>query len=235
MVQSSSGSRLLQTSFVDGPVPASGGRRRLARWRQVGSSAVRSDEELTGLLRHGDEDAFTELVDRYHLRIVGLAQSVVGSRETAEDVAQDTWVAVLRGVNEFEGRSALRTWLFRVCINRARSAAGREHRYVAGDTAERAVDPRRFDASGQWASPLDDWTEAIDSRMVAATLAVHVREAIEDLPDVQRQVVTLRDVEGLSSDEVCEVLSISAGNERVLLHRGRSRLRALFEIQLRGG
>jgi RNA polymerase sigma-70 factor (ECF subfamily) len=196
---------------------------------------VASDEDLIERLQAGDEAAFGELVDRYHVRLVRLAQSVVGSRETAEDVAQETWVAVLRGVDRFEGRSMLRTWLFRVCVNRARSTGTRERRSTPIDTGEPAVDPRRFSSTGHWSTPPEDWSGAVDDRLVASGLASHVKGAIDGLPDIQRQVVTLRDVEGLSSKEVCEVLSISAVNERVLLHRGRSRVRSLFEQQLRGG
>jgi RNA polymerase sigma-70 factor (ECF subfamily) len=195
---------------------------------------VTSDEDLVERIKGGDDAAFAELVDRYHVRLVRLAQSVVGSRETAEDIAQETWVAVLRGVERFEGRSLLRTWLFRICVNRARSTGSRERRSAPVDTGEPAVDPRRFSSTGAWSVPPEDWTAAIDERMVADGLAPHVMGAIGGLPEIQRQVVTLRDVEGLTSKEVCEVLSISAGNERVLLHRGRSRVRALFERQVRG-
>lgn len=191
-----------------------------------------TDEELLDQLRAGDGDAFATLVGRYHTRLVGLAQTMVGRREVAEEVAQDTWVAVLRGVERFEGRSSLRTWLFRICVNRARSTGGREGRVTVG--AEPAVSPERFDAKGLWSLPPADWTEAADDRMVAASLVDHVREAIAGLPEGQRQVVTLRDVEGLSSHEVCDVLSISAANERVLLHRGRSRVRAFLEAKLGG-
>jgi RNA polymerase sigma-70 factor, ECF subfamily len=194
-----------------------------------------TDEDLMQQLRGGDEVAFGALVDRYHGRLVGLARSVVGSAPLAEEAAQETWIAVLRGAERFEGRSAARTWLFRICVNRARSIGRREGRTTPVDTSEPAVDPSRFSSTGQWSEPPEDWTAAVDERVVAAELAGPVREAIDLLPDAQKQVVTLRDVEGLSSHEVCEVLSISAANERVLLHRGRSRVRARLEMRMKGG
>lgn len=188
-----------------------------------------SDEELIGLVRAGRQEAFADLVDRYHSRLVRLAQSVVSRREVAEEVAQETWIAVLRGAERFEGRSSVRTWLFRICVNRARTAAGREGRDPSLDPTDPAVDPHRFTTGGQWASPPADWTDAVDDRLVAAGLIGPLRAAIGGLPPLQQQVVTLRDVEGLSSDEVCQVLAISAANQRVLLHRGRSRVRSLVE------
>jgi RNA polymerase sigma-70 factor (ECF subfamily) len=193
-----------------------------------------TDEDLIEGVRDGDERAFGALVDRYHLRLVGLARSVVGSQPLAEEAAQETWIAVLRGAERFEGRSAARTWLFRICANRARSIGRREGRTTPVDTSEPAVDPSRFSSTGQWAVPPEDWTASADERLVAAELAGYAKDAIDLLPVAQKQVVTLRDVEGLSSHEVCEVLSISAANERVLLHRGRSRVRARLEARMNG-
>lgn len=196
---------------------------------------MRGDDDLLGRMRTGDDDAFAELVGRYHTRLVGLAFTVVGSREIAEEVVQETWIAVMRGVEAFEGRSSLRTWLFRICVNRARTAAGREYRTVPVDVTGLTVDPSRFSPDGQWSSPPEDWTAAIDDRIAAASLAAEAKRAIETLPDTQRQVVTFRDVDGLSSREVCEVLSIGTANERVLLHRGRSRVRAILEFERKEG
>jgi RNA polymerase sigma-70 factor (ECF subfamily) len=193
-----------------------------------------TDEDLIQQLRGGDETAFGALVDRYHGRLVGLARTVVGSAPLAEEAAQETWIAVLRGAERFEGRSAARTWLFRICVNRARTIGRREGRSTPVDTNEPAVDPSRFSSTGQWSAPPEDWTASVDERLVAAELAGHVMDAIELLPDTQKQVVTLRDVDGLSSHEVCDVLSISAANERVLLHRGRSRVRARLEADMKG-
>ncbi|MGH9092170.1 MAG: RNA polymerase sigma factor [Acidimicrobiales bacterium] len=196
---------------------------------------MQGDEELLRLSLAGDEAAFGLLVERYHQRLVGLARGFVGGREAAQDVAQETWIAVLRGADRFEGRSAFRTWLFRICANRARSAAGRERRTTPAGVAEPTVDPRRFTAAGQWASAPDDWAASVDDRIVASELAARAKRAIEELPDLQRQVVTLRDVEGLSSIDVCDVLSLTPANERVLLHRGRSRVRAFLDRERGAG
>ncbi len=151
----------------------------------------------------------------------------------AEEVVQDTWLAVLRGLDAFEGRSSLKTWLFSILVNQARTTGTREHRSVPVADPEPAVDPARFDASGGWADPPEHWVEAAESRLEAGKLAGRLRVLMDELPDRQREVVLLRDVEELTSDEVCAVLAISEGNQRVLLHRGRSRLRQLFEDEFR--
>src|ERR1022692_2051567 len=141
------------------------------------------------------------------------------------------WVGVLRGIGGFEGRSSFRTWLFRILVNRARTAGERERRSVALGDADPAVDPARFDETGHWLSPPEHWIEEAEDRLSAAKMADRIRSAIKGLPARQREVVTLRDVEGLSSEEVCGVLAISEGNQRVLLHRGRSRLRQIIETE----
>jgi RNA polymerase sigma-70 factor (ECF subfamily) len=190
-----------------------------------------TDAELLDRLRAGDEQAFVILVRRHHAAMVRLASSFVPSAAVAEEVVQDTWVGVLRGIGAFEGRASLRTWLFRILVNRARTAGARERRSVAVGDADPAVDPARFDETGHWLSPPEHWVDEADDRLYSAKMANRVRSAIEDLPARQREVVTLRDVEGLSSDEVCSVLDISEGNQRVLLHRGRSRLRQVIETE----
>lgn len=190
---------------------------------------MRTDEELLALVCAGDDSAFGELVGRYHARIVGLARTVVVRHELAEEVAQDTWIAVIRGASGFQGRSTVRSWLFQICVNRARTTAGREFRTTPVDTDSPTVDPSRFTSTGQWSSPPGDWSTSVDDRVVAAQLAAEAREVVATLPELQRQVVTLRDIEGLTSTEVCQVLSLTAANERVLLHRGRSRVRAVLE------
>ncbi len=190
---------------------------------------MKSDEELLGLVCAGDDKGFSELVDRYHSRIVGLAGTVVARRELAEEVAQETWIAVMRGADQFEGRSTVRSWLFQICINRAKTTASREHRSTPVDTDSPVVDPSRFTSTGQWSAPPEDWAASVDDRIVAVQLVAEAHQAISTLPDLQRQVVTLRDVEGLTSTEVCQVLSLTAANERVLLHRGRSRIRTVLE------
>ena len=190
-----------------------------------------TDAELLAALRGGDERAFVTLVRRHHDAMLRLACSFVPNTAVAEEVVQDTWLGVLRGIGGFEGRSSFRTWLFRILVNRARSAGERERRTVAIGDAGAAVAASRFDASGAWLSPPEHWIEEVEDRIEAGKLAGLIRTAIGDLPDRQRQVVTLRDIEGLTSEEVCGVLDISESNQRVLLHRGRSRLRQAIETQ----
>jgi RNA polymerase sigma-70 factor, ECF subfamily len=187
------------------------------------------DEELVARLRAGDEEAFVALVARYHAAMLRLARSFVASSAVAEEVVQDTWLAVLRGIDGFAGRSAFKTWLLRILVNRARTTGVRERRSVPVADASPAVDAARFDASGAWRSPPQQWVQDSEDRLLAQSLAGRIEETLQRLPARQREVVTLRDVDGLSSREVCEVLEISEANQRVLLHRGRSRLRQALE------
>ncbi len=192
-----------------------------------------SDAELLLRLRSGDEQAFVRLVERYHEPMLRLAASFVPSRAVAEEVVQDTWLAALRGLDGFEGRSSLKTWLFRILVNRARTTGSREQRSVPVADPEPAVGPSRFDAAGGWADPPEHWIEAAEIRTEAGKLADRIRARIDELPARQREVVLLRDVEGMSSEEVCAILALTEVNQRVLLHRGRSRLRQLFEDEFR--
>jgi RNA polymerase sigma-70 factor, ECF subfamily len=192
---------------------------------------VETDVELLAQLRAGDERAFVTLVSRYNGSLLRLARSYVPSEAVAEEAVQDTWMGVVRGVDRFEGRSSFKTWLFRILMNRARSAGVREHRNLPLTDDEPAVDPSRFDAGGAWAQPLDAWETDVDNRLVAATWSQSLGNALGDLPPRQREIVILRDIEGLASADVCEVLGISEGNQRVLLHRGRSRLRSILEVE----
>jgi RNA polymerase sigma-70 factor, ECF subfamily len=160
-----------------------------------------------------------------------LAAGYVPSQAVAEEVVQDTWLAVVRGVSRFEGRSSVRTWLFRILVNRARTAGQRERRATAVPDPAAAVDPLRFDPSGSWSQPPEHWADLVDNRLIAQQMAGRARSAIMDLPVQQREVVTLRDVEGLTSGEVCDVLDLTEANQRVLLHRGRSRLRQVLESE----
>ncbi|MDE3086598.1 MAG: sigma-70 family RNA polymerase sigma factor [Acidobacteriota bacterium] len=164
------------------------------------------------------------LVDRYQQPMLRLACTMVPSRAVAEEAVQDTWMGVVRGVHRFEGRSSFKTWLFRILVNRARSLGTSEQRYVPVDPGP-AVDPGRFDAAGAWAEPVEPWADASDARLDAAAWAPAIKAALDGLPPRQRQVVLLRDVEGLSGSEVSAVLGISLGNQRLLLHRARNRLR----------
>jgi len=197
--------------------------------------AMEPDAEMLGRLRAGDEQAFVALVERYNGSMLRLASSFVPSQAVAEEVVQETWLALLRGLVAFEGRSSLKTWLFSILVNRARSAGVRESRTVPVADAGPVVDASRFGPSGAWSVPPEHWIEEAESRVDAAKLAGLLRPAIDGLPARQREVVLLRDVEGLTSTEVCTVLSISEANQRVLLHRGRGKLRQVLETELGGG
>jgi RNA polymerase sigma-70 factor, ECF subfamily len=188
------------------------------------------DAELVTRLRAGDDAAFRMLVDRYHCSMLRLAQTMVPSRAVAEEVVQDTWLGLVRGIHRFEGRSSLRTWLFHVLVNRARSTGVHERRPAIGTAP--SVDPDRFGNDGGWTDPPVPWPDEVDDRLVAAQLAGRIRPRLAELPAMQRQVVVLRDVEGLGADEVCELLGLTEGNQRVLLHRGRSRLRGMLEHEM---
>jgi RNA polymerase sigma-70 factor (ECF subfamily) len=192
------------------------------------------DALLVRRLRDGDEQAFTALVERYHASMVRLALSFVASRAVAEEVVQDTWLAVLNGLGRFEERSSLRTWLFTILVNRARTTGVREARSVPVADAGPAVDASRFGPSGGWAVPPEHWVEEAENRIDAVKLSELLRSGLDGLPARQREVVLLRDVEGLSRTEVCGVLAISEANQRVLLHRGRSKLRQALETELGG-
>ena len=189
------------------------------------------DRPLVCRLRAGDEDAFTDLVEKYRAAMLSIALSYVPSRAVAEEVVQDAWIGVLRGIGVFEGRSSLRTWLFRILINRAISAGTRERRSVPVDDMRPVVDASRFDAAGNWKVPPEPWADLVEDRATAAKMAARIVAAIEELPLRQKEVVTLRDVQCLTSSEVCAALGISAANQRVLLHRGRSKLRQVIESE----
>jgi RNA polymerase sigma-70 factor (ECF subfamily) len=194
-----------------------------------------ADAPLLGRLRGGDEEAFVTLVERYHSSMLRLAMSFVSSQAVAEEVVQDTWLAVLRGLDRFEERSSLRTWVFSILVNRARTTGVREARSVPVADAGPVVDASRFGPNGAWAVPPEPWAEEVENRIDAVKLSELVRGGLDGLPGRQREVVVLRDVEGMSSAEVCQVLAISEGNQRVLLHRGRSKLRQVLESELGGG
>ncbi len=194
--------------------------------------SVDPDVDLLARVRAGDETAFVTLVNRYHGSMLRVARGYVPSEAVAEEAVQETWMGVVRGVDRFEGRSSFKTWLFRILINRARTAGGREHRTQPMADVEPAVDPSRFTAGGAWAEPLERWETDADNRLVAATWSPALRTALDELPPRQREIVVLRDVAGLTSGDVCQALGVTEGNQRVLLHRGRSRLRSLLEDEL---
>lgn len=201
-----------------------------------------ADAALLARLRAGEEAAFTELVDRYHSRLTRLAASFGARGDLVQDIAQETWLAALRGLDRFEGRSPLQSWLFQICANRARTMTAREQRVVPlapelfsaeGFGGERAglagFGSAGFGSAGSglgagWPQP--DKAGEEDERAEDAALAARIQRAIAGLAGNQGRVVALRDAQGMSSAEVCELLSISEANQRVLLHRGRARVRA---------
>jgi len=191
-----------------------------------------TEVELIDRLRRGDQTAFTELVTAYQPRMLRLARGFVPNQAVAEEVVQDTWLAVLRGLERFEGRSSLTTWLFAILVNRAKSTGVRESRDRLLSADEVADPPGRFDATGAWSSPPEPWSERAEDRLDAERLAVRARKHLDTLPTAQRQVLLLHDVEGLSREEVRSLLDITEGNLRVLLHRGRSRVRAALESEV---
>jgi RNA polymerase sigma-70 factor (ECF subfamily) len=203
--------------------------------RRSGPQPVEDEDgELLARMRAGEEQAFVTLVARHHTAMLRLAGSYVRSPAIAEEVVQDTWIGVLRGLDGFAGRSSFRTWLFRILVNRATSTGVREQRSVAVGDIGPVVDRSRFDASGAWMSPPQHWIEDSEERMLAQGLTGQIQQALDALPARQREVVVLRDVDGLSGQEVCDTLEISEANQRVLLHRGRSHLRQALEDELGG-
>jgi RNA polymerase sigma-70 factor, ECF subfamily len=193
------------------------------------SVGVEVDADLLARLVIGDESAFIDLIERYHLRLLRLAGSFVARRDVAEDVVQETWIAVLNGIGGFQGRSAFRSWLFQICVNKAKSAAVREQRVVPVDPADLDVDAADFAADGSFAVSPQRWADQVSQQAADSALVEHVRRAIDALPAGQRQVLTLRDVEGLTAAEVSAALSITDVNQRVLLHRGRRQVRRALE------
>jgi RNA polymerase sigma-70 factor (ECF subfamily) len=200
-----------------------------------------SEERLLARLRAGDETAFRELVARHDRAMKRIALTFVRTPSVADEVVQDTWLAVIKGLERFEGRSSLKTWIFRILANRAQSRGAREHRTTpfsslapSEDEDGPTVDPDRFlpaghAAAGYWSVTPSRFFELPEDRMLAAETSALVTAAIEQLPERQQQVITLRDVEGWAAEEVCECLELSAANQRVLLHRARSAVRACLE------
>lgn len=192
-------------------------------------SAAAAESELVGRLREGDEAAFVALARRHQGTMLRLASAFVPSAAVAEEVVQDTWVAVLRGIDGFAGRASFKTWLLQILVNRAKSTGMSEARSVAVDDVGPVVDGSRFDAVGAWMSPPRHWVEESEDRLLASGLRERLELALKRLPQRQRAIVILRDVDGLSGEEVCRVLGITPGNQRVLLHRARGHLREAVE------
>jgi RNA polymerase sigma-70 factor, ECF subfamily len=215
-------------------------RRRYSRRMEQVVSA--DESRLVEALRGGDERVFEQLTREYNASLLRLAQIYVTSRAVAEEVVQETWLGVLNGIDRFEARSSLRTWIFRILTNIAKTRAQREGRTLPfsalerpGSVPEPAVEPGRFLPPeherwpGHWSAKPEPWPE--DRLLVVETRAV-VEEAIDALPPAQRAVISLRDVEGWSSEETCNALGLTETNQRVLLHRARSKVRQALEDYL---
>lgn len=205
------------------------------------------DQRVIAELRAGDEGAFAAIVEQYSGALQRLALVYVKDRYVAEEVVQETWIGLLQSIHRFEGRSSLKTWLFRILINVARSRARKESRTIpfsslfdaSAEPGEPSVDADRFQAAGarapgHWASPPGQWRQDPESQAVSSETRAQVGAAIRMLPDAQREVITLRDIDGLTSSEVCNLLKISDTNQRVLLHRARGKVRKALEAYIEG-
>jgi RNA polymerase sigma-70 factor (ECF subfamily) len=206
----------------------------------VEGGATYAEAKLISLLRAGNEEAFVTLVDRHHESLVRLAQVFVRNETIAREVAQEAWIGVIRGLASFEARSSLKTWIFNILVNRAKTRAVRERRTspfsVLGDDDRPLLSPDRFNAKNHWARPPDRWTDETPERYLLRREAVALaRSTIDRLPPLQRAVIILRDVESHSAQEVCCMLEISDANQRVLLHRARMRVRQALEDYEREG
>jgi RNA polymerase sigma-70 factor, ECF subfamily len=217
-------------------------RRRALRYSRAVTQAGPAEGELLDALRAGDEEAFAALVREYHPSLVRVARMYVSTLASAEEVVQETWLGVLNGIDRFEGRSSLRTWIFRILTNIAKTRAQRDGRTLpfsalqdparvpeAAVEADRFLDTEHPRWPGHWASHPTEWPE---ERLLAAETREKLAEAIEALPATQRAVISLRDIEGWSSDEVRNALDLSETNQRVLLHRARSKVRRALESHL---
>lgn len=209
---------------------------------RINQPASQGEFHLIELLRNGDEDAFVSLIEWYHTPMLRLAMIYVSERAVAEEVVQEAWMGVLEGLNRFEGRASLKTWIFRILTNCAKTRALHERRCVPFSSLsdrevnvdEPAVDPDRFLQSdsplpGHWASLPANWDDIPEQRLLSEETSACIRSATEALPPGQRTVITLHDIEGWAAEEICNVLGISETNRRVLLHRARSKVRRAFE------
>ena len=200
------------------------------------------ERELVAALRRRDETAFTGLIAAHHGSLLRVARFYVNSTEVAEEVVQDTWLGVIKGIDNFEGRSSLKTWIFQILINRARTRGQREGRSIPFSAyfdaqaapAEPAVDPSQFNENdpewpGGWVAQPRNWGATPEQVLLSSELRAYTQAAIDALPPSQREVITLRDVQGWTSEEVCNVLGVSETNQRVLLHRARSKVRQALD------
>lgn len=195
---------------------------------------------LLAKLRAGDEAAFAALVDGLNCRLQALAATFTSSSALAEDIVQETWLGVIRGLDGFEGRSSLRTWIFSILIRRARTLAAREARRADAVSSNGAVDHEEWDLGrgrvGLWEAAPEPWALDTPEQVLQGREALEiVRAALDGLPESQRQVVLLRDVEDVSPSDICNILDLTETNMRVLLHRGRARIRRALDLYLREG
>jgi RNA polymerase sigma-70 factor, ECF subfamily len=214
------------------------GRSSPTPGRPAEAHAADRDAALLAALRAGDEEAFAILVTRHHATLKRVARAYVSTDAVAEEVVQETWLAVIAGIDRFEQRASLKTWIFHILANKAKTRGVRERRMVpfaslAGAEDQPAVAPERFQRDGDawpghWATPPRPWEDP-ERRLASLEAREHLRAAIAALPATQQAVLTLRDVEGLEAEEVCELLDVSAGNQRVLLHRARAKVRTELE------
>lgn len=220
----------------------------ISRWSETTTSSglTKSADTLLARLKRGDEGAFDELVNQHHSVLIRMAMGYVADREVAEEVVQDTWMAVIESLDRFEGRSSLRTWICGILIHKAKDRGVREKRHTtfsafesSDDDNHEAVDPSRFQQSGEWAGhwafPPQPWDDQTPEKLLASKQAVDCMQwAIEALPATLKEVLILRDVEGVEAKEVCEMLNITETNLYVRLHRARERVRVAVETYLEG-
>ena len=210
----------------------------------AGATVTAADEQTVAALRAGDDRTFRELFARTYPMMKRVARGFVASDAVAEEIVQDTWLAIVTGIDRFEGRSALGTWIFSILTNQAKTHSARERRALPfssvtpSDVEEPVVDPDRFQKDdeawpGHWANPPRPWQKP-ERRLLSLEARDRIKDALTQLPDRQRLVVGLRDIDGHSAEEVCDLLGLSEENQRVLLHRGRSRLRAFLEEYIDG-
>jgi len=221
----------------------------ISRWSTAvkSPSLTKAEDTLLARLKRGDEGAFDELVNQHHSALIRMAMGYVADREVAEEVVQDTWMAVIESLNRFEGRSSLRTWICGILIHKAKDRGIRERRHTTfsafesyDDDNDEAVDPSRFQQTGEWAGhwafPPQPWDDQTPEKLLASQQAVSaMQRAIEALPVTLKEVLILRDVEGVDAKEVCELLKITETNLYVRLHRARERVRVAVETYLEGG
>ncbi|HEY2597042.1 MAG TPA: sigma-70 family RNA polymerase sigma factor [Candidatus Dormibacteraeota bacterium] len=206
----------------------------------AGVGEKRSDSDLEAL-RSGDEAAFRALIQMHHGAMLRLAMAYVRDPGLAEEVVQESWLTCLRNLDKFEGRSSLKTWIFGIVMNIARSRKRKEARVLPfaslwrrddSDSRRPTVEASRFGGDGMWSVPPDSWSNVPESKVLSSETMRRVKAAIESLPIKHREVITLRDVAGLDADEVCGLLSITAENQRVRLHRARAAVRKMLEEYL---